>query len=431
MNRPRKKKESSLLNELKELELLEEGELVDIPELENEDLIEENSKSIIVRCLNPIVHKVGGLVKALPPIWGLEDGVSGRGVGESRVQFFFQHERDLHFVLTKGPWFVNGWIVSMEQWSPYPGPDFLCKIPFWIRVRGIPVHLLKKQAVEGLLGPLGRVEKVELHAKNSSSVEYIRALVWINTEEPLQFRRIARFKSGEIAPTELEYEKLIKEGLAVDHSKYRDAAKQKAGSSSHPGPISQGKEGVGRRSDKPQKTKEGRRSRTTQSSRKTSDLMGRGGGARKDKQAPGASSQVWLPKTDQSLPVKTVGGSRSTEESSAFPKSRSPSLGRPGVGTSSGASQDAASVFNRLGAPVDSSPHSNQCLLNQREEVTPATSVFERLSGLEPSPPAETRFGDADPSGIKRRRLSRSDERSSKKPKLGASPIESTPSKLG
>lgn len=68
MNRFRKKKEPSLMEELKELELLDEGEMVDIPDLEVEDLIEENTLSIIVRCLSPFVHKVGGLVKALPPI---------------------------------------------------------------------------------------------------------------------------------------------------------------------------------------------------------------------------------------------------------------------------------------------------------------------------------------------------------------------------
>lgn len=72
------------------MELLEDGEFVEIPELKNEDLIEENSMSIIVRCLNPTVHKVGGLVKAPPPIWGMEDSVKGRGVGENTVQFFFQ-----------------------------------------------------------------------------------------------------------------------------------------------------------------------------------------------------------------------------------------------------------------------------------------------------------------------------------------------------
>ncbi|KAJ4894502.1 Uncharacterized protein Rs2_21296 [Raphanus sativus] len=210
MNRARKRKETSLTEELRELELLEEGEMVDIPDLEIDDLIEENSLSVIVRCLNPTFHKVGGLVKALPPIWGMEESVRGRGVGEQRVQFIFQSKRDLQYVLNKGPWFVNGWIVAISQWSPNPGPDYLCRIPFWIRIRGLPIHLLKKQAVDCLMGPLGKVEKVELHAKNSNSVEYVRALVWIKADEPLQFRRTARFKSGEVVPTELEYEKLIK-----------------------------------------------------------------------------------------------------------------------------------------------------------------------------------------------------------------------------
>ncbi|KAH0867344.1 hypothetical protein HID58_074366 [Brassica napus] len=217
MFRPKKKKELSLMEELKELELLEEGEMVDIPDLENDDLIQENSLSVIVRCLNPTVHKVGGLVKALPPIWGLEDRVHGRGVGADRVQFIFQSDIDLHHVLTRGPWFVNGWIVSLDQWSPSPSPDFLHKILFWIGVRGLPVHLLKKQAVDSLIGPLGKIEKVELHAKNSTSVEYIRTQVWINTDEPLQFRRTARFKSGEVIPTELEYERLIKVCFLCKH----------------------------------------------------------------------------------------------------------------------------------------------------------------------------------------------------------------------
>lgn len=146
MSRQRKKKESSLLEELREMELIDDGEFVDIPDLENDDLIEENAMSIIVRCLKQTVHKVGGLVKALPPIWGLEDAVRGRGVGEDRVQFIFQAEPDMQHVLKRGPWFVNGWIVSMDQWSPKPGPEFLCRIPFWIHIRGIPTHLLKKKS---------------------------------------------------------------------------------------------------------------------------------------------------------------------------------------------------------------------------------------------------------------------------------------------
>ncbi|CAN6887894.1 unnamed protein product, partial [Brassica oleracea] len=155
------------LEELQELELLDEGEMVGIPDLEIEDLIEENTLSVIVRCLNPHAHKVGGLVKSLPPIWGMEDRVRGRGVGEHRRA--------------------------------------TCNI-----IRGLPIHMVKKEIVESLLGPMGKVDLVELHAKNSNSLEYVRAQVSINTEEPLQFRRTARFRSGATIPTELEYEKLLK-----------------------------------------------------------------------------------------------------------------------------------------------------------------------------------------------------------------------------
>lgn len=92
MFRPRKKKELSLMEELRELKMLEDREMVDIPELENDDLIEENLLSVVVRYLNPAAHKVGGLVKALPPTWGLEDRVHGRGVGDNKVQIIFQSE---------------------------------------------------------------------------------------------------------------------------------------------------------------------------------------------------------------------------------------------------------------------------------------------------------------------------------------------------
>lgn len=155
------------------------------------------------------VHKVGGLIKALPPIWGLKDRVRGRGVGEHKAQFIFQCKRDIQQVLSKGPWFVNGWMVAMDRWSPNPGQDFLNVIPFWIRMKGIPIHCVKKSAVESLISPLGRVDAIELHAKNSDFLEYVRAHAWIKVDEPLQFRKLARFRSGETALTDLVYEKLL------------------------------------------------------------------------------------------------------------------------------------------------------------------------------------------------------------------------------
>lgn len=444
MNQPRKRKETSLLSELKELELLDEGEFVDIPELENADLIDENSMSIIVRCLNPTVHKIGGLVKALPPIWGLEESVRGRGVGENTVQFFFQHERDLHYVLTKGPWFVNGWIVSLARWTPNPGPDFLCRIPFWIRVRGFPVHLLKKEAIDGLLRPLGRVEKVELHAKNSSSVEYVRALVWINTEEPLQFKRTARFKSGEIVPAELEYEKLIKvcflckrlthdqlycplqEGLAVDYRDMRSRPNHDTRQEVSTGASRLCEEELRPRSVTKRNQRVSRTTKTERAPSRPTISSHRSELERKGKSVMGASSRIWQPKSSQSLPQKGVGRSRSTEESSALPGSRSNSQGMVGTGASSGASQESPSIFHRLSGLNDPNPEFP--VGPHPQEERPPSSVFERLGGHDESPLNVIQSGESAPSGNKRRRLSRSDERKLKKAGIGGPFEEPSPS---
>ncbi|WZZ25213.1 LOW QUALITY PROTEIN: hypothetical protein YC2023_008614 [Brassica napus] len=386
------------MEEFKEIELLEEGELVDIPDLENNYLIEENTMSVIVRCLNPVVHKVYGLVKALPPIWRLEDSVRGRGVGEDR--FFFQNERDLHHVLTRGPWFVNGWIVSLDQWSPTPGPDFLCKIPFLIIIRGIPVHLLKKQAIEFLLGPLGKVEKVELHAKNSSSVEYVRAQVWINTKEPLQFRRIARFKSGEVVPTELEYEKLIKvcfmckrlthdrlycplqEGLAAEPPTSR---RRDGGGSFESG---RGKQNV---------PPTGTHQRCVVIARSSSTAAGSGrGNITSSEQTPRSSGSQELRVITgrkgkgirgevQTFEQRGAGSSKSRGETSGPRSRRSPFIGRGNTGGSSGASQTAPSVFCRLGEKESTEAIGGEIVEGAHIDEVETPSVFERLGRKEPS----------------------------------------------
>lgn len=70
--------------------------------------------------------------------------------------------------------------------------------------------MLKKQAIESLISPLGRMDKVEKHAKNSDLVEYVRVHAWIKADNSLQFRKNANFKSRESISTELEYEKLLK-----------------------------------------------------------------------------------------------------------------------------------------------------------------------------------------------------------------------------
>lgn len=459
------------MEELRDLEFLEEGDIVDIPDVENDDLIEENSLSVVVRCLNPTVHKVGGLVKALPPIWGLEDRTHERGVGENRAQFIFQSDRDLHHVLTRGPWFVNGWIVALEQWTPSPGPEYLTRILFWIRIRGLPVHLLNKQTVDYLLGPLGKVEKVELHAKNSTSVEYIRAQVWISTEEPLQFRRTARFKSVEVVPTELEYEKLLKvcflcKRLTHDqtHCQFAEPVENVPQlESSRRFNENRRLQNRGPQGDLPMKNAKGKMSKGKQVENRSRSIsnhsesrFGKGKESREqyEMDLPEATCKVWRPKSTRANTSSGTGGSkqtRSTEESN-FKQNRgeSPGGGRKSGG-SSGASHMTPTVFERLGGhrleedkettKSGGSGGSRTPLLKGGDQDDKGSkgessngsrgsgSVFERL-GITTVIPQEIDKKKEETQPSKRRRLSRSDERSSKKVKLASRIEEKSPSSV-
>jgi len=53
--------------------------------------------------------------------------------------------------------------------------------------------------VNSIIGLLGKIDVVELHAKNSPALEYVRVRVWINANEPLQYVKRASFKLREVA----------------------------------------------------------------------------------------------------------------------------------------------------------------------------------------------------------------------------------------
>ena len=298
--------------------------------------------------------------------------------------------------------------INYNQWSPNPEPDFLRKIPFWIRIRGLPVHLLKKQAVESLVGPLGKVETVELHAKNSLSVEYVRTLVWINSDEPLQFRRIARFKSGEVIPTELEYERLIKicflcKRLTHDQTRCplqgqpqgqplrrnipaKKFAEEGSGSRKGTQKGTQPKEGIVPRPSQSRAVSTRRTSNTSGQRRKTD---------RKGKGIANDSIQVWKQKEVPETPKRT--NSKSTGESSVPVNRRSSSSGKKNSyctrSPSSGPPKEPISVFERLGNNEDRPPE----VFGLNAQLEPRNSGSKDLSAQKDSHEGRSSKGSKSP----------------------------------
>ncbi|XP_056861156.1 uncharacterized protein LOC130509334 [Raphanus sativus] len=318
--------------------------------------------------------------------------------------------------------------------------------------------MLKKEVVESLLGPLGKVEKVELHAKNSTSLEYIRASVTINTEEPLQFRSIERLKSGMTYPTELEYEKLIKvcygcKRLTHDQTRCpfqileREEAKRLTKDRSKKTCLKEkllekeirAKESLKRSTSKGVEIRNPPTATNLRGGKKkaTGNLKEDTG---KGKRIVATPRVIWRQKAD----VCGSGKTKSTEESTAHPRGsgdhsgvKSVSGGRGGVGKSLD-SNETDSVFNRLGRPDEE--WGSKGSRGRRTAREPAEDLRWRISGMSSgekndgksskgsrSPPSvfnrlggHTHIAEGSQTS-KRRRQEGSDERNAKKARTGSS----------
>lgn len=66
MARQHRKREDEMIRKLKEKEEVNMDDVIDVPDFDNSELIEENSLSIIVRILNKDAIKTDGIISALP-----------------------------------------------------------------------------------------------------------------------------------------------------------------------------------------------------------------------------------------------------------------------------------------------------------------------------------------------------------------------------
>lgn len=113
---------------------------IQAPEFDFSDLVKDNEKTLIGRCINPREQSVEDLVANLPKKWALRGKVIGADLGNGCFQFRFDKDEDLHCVLLNRPFHHNNWMVILERWEPIISSTFPSKIPFWVTVKGLPLH---------------------------------------------------------------------------------------------------------------------------------------------------------------------------------------------------------------------------------------------------------------------------------------------------
>lgn len=172
------------------------------PSLNNEALIRDNRLTLIGRLTNPQEQKIWALLPALPRKWNLRGKVFGSDLGNNCFQFRFEKEEDLRRVLDNRPYHFAYWMVILQRWEPIISPSFPSMIPFWVKIRGLPLHYWHEDMIMRVAQELRTLENHELTKTTA------RIRVTIDGLKPLIKESIVEFDSGEESPITLEYERL-------------------------------------------------------------------------------------------------------------------------------------------------------------------------------------------------------------------------------
>lgn len=172
------------------------------PELDTSALIHANLLTLIGRLTNPQVQRVKDVLSALPKKWNLEGSVTGSELDHNCFQFRLSSEKDLKLVLANCPYHCDNWMVIIQRWEPIISSTFPSKIPFWIELRGLPLHFWHHKMIYKIGHELGTLDDYEISATSA------RMRVLIDGLGPLTKETIIDFDSGEECLLTLEYEGL-------------------------------------------------------------------------------------------------------------------------------------------------------------------------------------------------------------------------------
>ena len=99
------------------------------------------------------------------------------------------------------PYHSNSWMVILQRWEPIISPTFPSQIPFWIQLRGLPLHWHERMIYD-IGQDLGTLEDYKITQTST------KICVSLDGLAPLPMETIVEFEVGEETLVTLEYEGL-------------------------------------------------------------------------------------------------------------------------------------------------------------------------------------------------------------------------------
>ncbi|KAJ4906132.1 Uncharacterized protein Rs2_09790 [Raphanus sativus] len=172
------------------------------PDFDPAELIKDNLLTLVGRLTNPREQKMSSVLPYLAKTWNLVGASAGSDLGNGCFQFRLNTEEDIRKVLHNRPYQYGRWMIIVQRWEPIISHSFPFQIPFWISLRGIPLHYWHEKVVSNIGMELGELETYEV-TKTSARVR-----VRVDGLKPLIMEAAMDFNSGEESIISLDYEKL-------------------------------------------------------------------------------------------------------------------------------------------------------------------------------------------------------------------------------
>lgn len=176
---------------------------------EAQGIIAENS--LAVKILSDKSFNRGATKNILCKAWGDPEGLKISDFGVNMFLFTFQSVEEANEVIKKGPWYVMGKLVSVQNWSSQTTMkdiDF-SKVQCWVQLHGLPNENLNVRSAEKLLSHMGEIMEIENPLMDGLFIRhFIRARIKVNIKNPLSTGCWIPRKNMSKIWMQIKYEKL-------------------------------------------------------------------------------------------------------------------------------------------------------------------------------------------------------------------------------
>lgn len=171
------------------------------PDFDPAELIKDNLLTLVGRLTNPKEQRMDSVLPYLAKKWDVNLS-SGSDLGRDCFQFRINKEDDIQEILRNRPYQFGRWMIIVQRWEPIISPTFPSQIPFWINIKGIPLHYWHEKVVRNIGLELGELESYAV-TRDSARVRVI-----MDGLKPLAMEPTLDFDTGEESVITLEYERL-------------------------------------------------------------------------------------------------------------------------------------------------------------------------------------------------------------------------------